>query len=155
MGMDLLTEAQKLQYNQALQDVFDTFARPFNLYIEAQTAVISTSLTYSRFGDHSQNTAINADNTALTPQVFTVTGCILYGNRQPWIDLGLPSDQQIKIKESNGTVRVKVDANGYVLMKQCKLVNLDGFDFQLNSNARPHGLVGQPTRWTFTLEKVD
>ncbi len=153
--MDLLTEAQKLQYNQALQDVFDTFARPFNLYIEAQTAVISTSLTYSRFGDHSQNTAISADNTALTPQVFTVTGCILYGNRQPWIDLGLPSDQQIKIKESNGTVRVKVDANGYALMKQCKLVNLDGFDFQLNSNARPHGLVGQPTRWTFTLEKID
>lgn len=151
----LIPESQAAIYRGALADVFDTFARPFSLYVEAQTATISTSQTYSRFGQHDQNAAINSDNVAVTPIVYTVTGCILYGNGQPWTDFSAGQNGQLKLKESQGKVRIKVEATGYELMKACRLVSLDGFSFQLNSNARPHGLLGAPTRWSFDLEKVD
>ena len=154
-----ITDAQRLIYDAALQSQFDTFARPFQLFVEANVATISTSVEYSRFGQHDQNAAITTENTAVTPQFHTVTGCIYYGNKQPWIDIspdGVGQEaQQIKIKNSEGTVRIKVDATGYVLLKQVKLVNLDGFQFQIDSNARPHGLLGSPTRWTYTLQKVE
>lgn len=151
----LLSSAQGAEYRAALDDVFWTFARPFSLYVEAQNATISTSPSYSRFGQHDQNAAIDEVNVAVAPQVYTVTGCILYGNNQPWLDFSAGKDGQLKLKESNGIVRIKVEATGYQLMKECKLVTLDEFSFQLNSNARPHGLIGSPTRWTFTLEKID
>lgn len=154
----LIPADQAVLYRSALDDVFWTFARPFQLYIEAQTAVISTSLTYSRFGAHDENAPIDADNTAVIPQVYTLTGCILYDNRQPWetFTVGKRTDGgELKLRDSNGIVRIKVDSQGNDLLKNCKLVSLDGFSFQLNSNARPHGLLGAPTRWSYTLEKTD
>lgn len=155
----LISDAARVSMETALQSQFDTFARPFLMYVEANTATISTSLTYSRFGQHDQNAPITEDNTAVTPQSYVVTGCIYYANKQPWLDIapdGINRDaQQLKLRESDGVVRIKVDATGQALLSQVKLVNLDGFNFQLNSNARPHGLLGSPTRWTYTLEKVD
>lgn len=156
----LITDAQRAIYDAALQNQFETFARPFLMYVEANVANISTSLTYSRFGQHDQNAAITEDNTAVTSQVYTVTGCIYYANKQPWLEIAPDGDgfnrnaQQLKLRDSEGVVRIKVDATGYALMQGVKLVNLDGFDFQLDSTARPHGLLGSPTRWTYTLRKV-
>lgn len=155
--MDLLSYSEKVSYDQALQNIFDTFSRPFLIYLEAQQATISTSLTFSRFGQHDQNAAINADNVAVTPQVYTITGCILYGNKQPWDYLGFSvahgkEAQQDKLRDAFGTVRIKVDASGYGLLKQAKLLNLDGFDFNAVSTPRPHGLVGEPNRWTLTYQ---
>ena len=151
----LIPADQAAIYRGALGDVFDTFARPFSLYIEAQTATISTSQTYSRFGQHDQNAAIDADDVAVTPQFYTVTGCIMYGNNQAWTDFSAGRDGQLKLKDGEGKVRIKVEATGYELMKSCRLVSLDGFSFQLNSKPRPHGLLGAPTRWTFVLERVE
>ena len=151
----LLTDGMKSDYDDALYSVFATFMRPFGLFVQAQQAVISTSFTYSRFGDHSQNAAITPDNTVVNPLYQTVSGCIHYANGQPWDYTAAPGDQQNKIRESFGTVRIKVDASGQALLRGCKSVALDGFDFTLISNARPHGLVGAPTRWTYTLQKVD
>ena len=156
--MDLLSPAQKAAFDVAMGNQFDTFKRGFSIYVKAQTAVISTSPNYSRFGPHDQNAAISAVNPAVTPQYQVVSGCILYGNKQPWTYInpgGVNGDstQQLKIRESDGIVRIKVEADGYAIMKDCKMVELDGFQFQLNSTARPHGLVGAPTRWTFTLER--
>lgn len=123
------------------------------MYKEAQSVTISTSPTYSMFGDHSQNAPITADNTAVTPTVYTVTGCILYGNRQPWPDMTV-APEQIKTRVAEGTVRVKVDATGDALMRGAKLVSIDGFSFTVVSTPRPHGLLGDPNRWSYTLQVV-
>lgn len=155
----LISNAQKVYFDQWMDNQFDTFKRPFDIYIEAQTAVISTSPTFSRFGGHGQNAAITAANPAVIPQFTTVEGCILYGNKQPWVYMNPDSAaskrdaQQLKIREANGIVRIKVAIDGYTIMQGCKLVRLDGFNFQLDSTVRPHGLIGAPTRWTYTLER--
>lgn len=152
--MSLLTDAQKSEYDAALYSLFEAFRRPMTLYLEASRATISTSPTYSRFGDHSQMAAITTDNPAVTPLSYTISGCILYGNKQPWDYVGAPGPVQDKLRESFGTLRLKVDPTGYALLKDAKQVVVDGFNFQLVSSPRPHGLV-TPTRYTFTLQKVD
>ena len=149
-----LGDAAKAVYEAAAQKTFDTFKRGFNLYIEGQTANISTNPAYSRFGQHDQNVF----NPAVNPQAFIVSGTIFYPNQQPW-DYVEPQSrtayQQDKLRESFGQIRIKVDGSGYALMAQCKLINVDGFNFKLTTNARPHSVFGPPTRYTFYLVKVD
>lgn len=151
----LVDTTQATIYRAALRDVFETFWRPFTAYVEAQNVTISTSDTYSRFGQHDQNAAIDSDNVTVTPQSYTLTGCITYGRNQPWLDFSAGKDGQLKLKESDGKVRIKVEEQGYAVLKDAKLLTLDGFSFQACSNARPHGLLGSPTRWTLEFEKID
>lgn len=149
----LIGPSAKAILENAAQQVFDTYKRPFTLYIEAATANISTNPNYSRFGQHDQNVF----NPAVNPQAFVVSGTIYYPNQQPW-DYVEPQSrtnyQQDKLRESFGQVRIKVDPSGYALMQGVKLVNLDGFNFKLVQNARPHGMF-TPQRYTFYLVKVD
>lgn len=151
--MNLVGPITQAAVNQGAQDVFDTFKRPFSLYIEAQVVTISTSPAYSRFGQHDQNVF----NPQVNPQVYTVYGTILYGNNQPWEFIepqARANFQQTKLRNSQGLVRIKVDESGYALMQNCKLANLDGFNFTMTSNARPHGMFGIQ-RYTFWLTKTD
>ncbi len=154
----LLDDIQRASYNAAIRGVFETFMLPFQIYLDAQIAVVNTSPSFGgMFGDQSQD-AVGPTSTPLTPQVFTVSGCIRYGNGQPWqfIEGGSRSDyQQNKVRESEGVVRIKVDQSGYAFLKQANQVVLDGITFDLNSTARPHGIVGAPDRYTFTLQRVD
>ncbi len=158
MSHSLLTNTEKASYDAALSSVFATFARPLTVYLEAATAVVNTNPDFAgMFGDASQN-AVGPLSTPVTPQRYTVTGCVLYGNKQPWeyVEPGSRANyQQNKIRESFGSVRLKVDTSGYALLKDANQVVLDGFTFQVVSTARPHGLVGMPNRYSFALQKVD
>ncbi len=154
----LVSPTQAAIYNSALQDQFDTFKGAIGIYVNAQTVTLSTSPTFSRFGQHDQNAMVGPDNTAVTPTLTTIYGTVYYGNGQKWeyIEPGSRGNyQQDKIRESFGTVRIKVASDGYDMMKQCKLAILDGFQFTLISNAKPHGLLFPQTRWDFTLQKLD
>lgn len=154
-GTSYVSATQAAIYNAALDNLFATFARPFSLYVEAQTAVISTDPTYAGpFGQHDQNVF----NPTVTPQVYTVTGCITYGRNQdnPYGEPYPGKDaSQLKNRDTDGTVRIKVQADGYALMRSCKQVSLDGFNFIMTSAPRPHGLLGAPSRWTFTLTRTE
>lgn len=154
MGTNLIPDSERVILESALSDQFATFMRALRVWTDAQSVTISTSPTYSMFGDHSQNSAITDDNTAVTPQFTTISGCILYGNKQPWEYMGIEQGQ-LKLREAEGTVRIKVSADGFALLNNAKLVTLDGFAFQPSSTPRPHGLIGPPTRWTFSYARVE
>lgn len=150
----LLSSAQQAAARAAIRSVFDTFARPFNVYIEAQTVVVSTDPNWSRFGQHDQN----VDQPEVAPIVYTITGCIKYANDQPY-DFMAPyaagGAEQLKLRESDGKVRIKVDASGHALFQSAKRIVLDGVQFDNDSSPRPHGIVGQPDRWSYTISKID
>ncbi len=150
----LISLANQNLYRLPLRDVFDTFARPFSLYIEAKTVNISTDPNWSPFGQHDQMVT----NPEVTPQIYTVTGCILYAAKQGY-DYSTPYDgsqaSQLKLRLSDGSVRIKVESNGYNLLKEAKQVVLDGTTFNVDSAVRPHGIIGAPDRWSFSLTAVD
>lgn len=144
---------QRTALENAVDSVWQTLKRPFTVYTEAQVAYISTSSTYSRFGQRDQNVSAPQVN----PQAQTIYGTIMYGAKQQWDPIA-PENRsnydQDKIRNSMGQVRIKVDATGYEIMKNCKKIQLDGFDFTITSNSRPHGLF-TPQRYTFFLDKTD
>lgn len=150
----LLSVSQKSMIRASLKDVFDTFARPFTVYVEAQQLTISTDPSYSRFGQHDQN----VDHPAVLPQSYTLTGCILYGSKQPFdymASFGTDTSKQNKVRVAEGKVRVKVDATGYALFKDAKRIVIDGINFDNDSTPRPHGIVGAPDRYSFDLTRVE
>ncbi len=152
-----LSDTDRVVFNAALFGVFETFKREFTLYLDARTAVVNTTPNFAgMFGDASQN-ATGPGATPVAPQLYVLSGCIKYGNGQPWEFIGPVgnNDQQNKVRESEGQVRIKVDRSGYALLKDCQQVVLDGFTFTLDTTPRPHGLVGDPDRWTFHMLKVD
>jgi hypothetical protein len=150
-----LTDAMKSDYDNALYTQFDTFKRPFTVWLNAQIAIVNTNPNFAgQFGDQSQNVL----TTPVTSQPYVISGVIKYGNQQPWeyIEPGSRGNyHQDKVRESFGKVSIKVDASGYALFSQVKQVELDGLTFQMGSTPRPHGLVGAPTRWTYTLDSDD
>ena len=153
-----LSDEEKSSYSDALYGVFSTFMRPFSIYVDAKVAVVNTTPDFAgMFGDQSMN-AVGPTTTPVVPQSFIISGCILYDNKQPWeyIELGSRGNyQQNKVRESFGLVRVKVQPTGYNLMKDVEQIVLDGFTFVNDSTPRPHGLVGNPSYYTFSLQRVD
>lgn len=155
MGTSYIPDlSYQAELESLVTNVWTTFARPFTLYIEAQKAFISTNPNFSRFGQHDQNVF----SPPVTPQYYTVTGTILYGKSQNW-DYIEPASRtnysQDKVRNQFGTVRIKVDATGYALMQQVKLIQLDGFEFKITSTAKPIGLFANQVRFAFFLEKID
>lgn len=151
MSSNLLSTIERSTFEDALDSVFQSYKRQFFLYIDAQTAVISTGPS-PRFAQHDQNVF----NPPVTPQIYTLSGCILHANKEPWEYMEPQTRanyQQLKLRDPGGTVRLKVDYSGFLLMKECKMVDIDGIQFMLNSTARPHGLL-TPIRYSFNLTNV-
>lgn len=153
MSIPPIGQSLKNTLEAAAQWVFDNTKRPLTVYIEAAIANISTNPNYSRFGQHDQNVF----NPAVNPQATVISGCLMYGNKQEWDYIEPQSRtnyEQLKLRESFGMLRLKVDPSGYALLTNCKLVNVDGFDFKVVQNAKPHGMF-TPQRYTFFLQRVD
>ncbi len=148
----------KSDYDQAMYSIFASFMRPFTIYVDAAVAVVNTNPNFAgMFGDASQQ-ATGPTVTPMTPQSYLVSGCILYGNKQPWefVEPGSRGNyQQNKVRESEGLCRIKTTPTGYNLLKQCEQVTVDGITFVNDSTPRPHGLVGAPSYYTFNLKVVD
>ena len=156
--MSYITPAMASEYRNALYGVWETFARPLSVYLDAKVLVVNTTPSFAgMFGDASQD-ATGPSTTLVTPQVYIISGCINYANGQPWEYVSSDTragSQQNKVRESDGKVKIKVNATGYALLNQAQQVLLDGYTFSLNSTPRPHGIVGQPDRWTFELLRTD
>lgn len=158
MAMSTISQPLKDTLEAAAEWAFQQFMRQFTVYTEAQTTYISTSPQYSRFGQHDQNVTNTGQSPRVTPNVTTINGTLLYAKGQPYSYVApetRSSYETNKLRESFGTLRLKVDSTGYALLCNSKLVNVDGFDFKLISNARPHSVFGPPTRFDFLLQKVD
>ena len=145
---DLITPENKALYSAALKDVWDTFKRPFVLMIEAELAtIVPEDPNWSPFGQQDQN---SLPPPQLVPKQYAVYATIKYSNGQEY-DFSTLGDQQLKLRNSEGRVRLKLDAEGYALMKQCKQVSLDDMLFEIDTTPRPHGLFS-PDRWTYHLQ---
>ena len=144
----LIEQTDKDLMQSAMMDVFDTFKRPIEIYKEPERIIISTNYNYSRFGDNSQNQL----NPPVSPVSIIVNACILHEKKQRYVYVDA-DDSQLKLKDAEGQVRIKVDITGYNAMIGAKNITLDGFEYRNVSTPRPHGLF-TPSLWTFYLQRV-
>ena len=131
------------------KNAIDTFVRPFTVYLEATRTIVQTDPNWNPFSYNQNSTGVQ-----YTPNPITVSGRILYDKNQEWnyarpyVGRG-PNEGQLKQKDQTArSVRIKVDASGASVLNSTKKLNLDGFNFDLESIQRPHGLFSTET-YTF------
>ena len=123
------------------QGVIDTFTRVFTVYQEPTRLVIATDPNYNPYS-FSQTTG----SIQYIPNPIQLSGRILYDKQQEWgfvrpyVGRG-PNEGQLKIKDqTTRSVRIKVDASGAAILQAGKKFTIDGLNFDLESQQRPHGL---------------
>lgn len=149
--MSLLTQAEK----EALTADFDQYAastwlNPLIVWQEPQRTIITEDLNYNPYTSYNQNST----TVPVTPVATTISGRILWDKQQEWKFMtpynGRGANEgQIKTKDQTSRAcRLKVDASGYTLLKDCKIVQIDGVQLVPESQPRPHGLFWA-TYYTF------
>jgi len=146
-----LSDTEKAAIETEFHNVFDTLKRPLIVYSAPEKIYASTDPNFSRFGQFGQNNEMQ--NEDINQQQYqTIQACILY-NKNPDFeqynkDKTGGTYEQLKVRDVNLKVRIKVDIDGYNVLKDAKLLQLDGLEFLKDSPPRPHGLFGA-TRWSF------
>ena len=147
----LLSDSEKNAMEASLNDVFDTFKRPIVVYSSPEKIYVSTDPNFSRFGQFGQNNEmekqeINSQN------IQTIYATILYSKNQDFEQFNKDKTggtyEQIKVRDNNVKVRIRVDSTGYATLKDAKLIQLDGREFIKDSPSRGHGLFAS-VRWDF------
>jgi hypothetical protein len=145
----LIDDAEKNAEQTAMLDVFDTFKRPFVVYVEAEKVIINTNPNFSRFGNNAQNMT----NPTVVPQPFTIYGVIKHKEDQQYEYVGA-DDVQIKVKSAKGRCRIKVRIEDAQPLIRAKQFEIDGFQYKPDSTPRPHGLF-TPALYTFYLVRSE
>lgn len=146
----LFSDAEKAALVNDFQSVVQTFLRPLTIYQEATKTVIVSNPNYNPYQSYNQN------NTQVlnTPNPIVISGRILYDKNQEWSFVKPfagrgAGEGSLKVKDqTTRSVRVKVDYSGYMLLKDAKQYEIDGYLFANESIARPHGLF-TPDSYTF------
>lgn len=141
--MSFFTNQDKFFLSSELDKVAKSFERPITISLEAKKAIISTNPNFNRFQANDQN--LISQNPENVPTLYTVMARVLYEKQQP-VNYSQPyvggskSDAQAKLVNQEGRVRIKMDMSGAALLKDARLVELDGTPYNIDSSNRLHGL---------------
>lgn len=144
-----LSTAQKDFINEVIDDVFDTFSREISVYSNPQETVISTSSSYNYF----YNADIpSVDNREFVTVKNTFQAKIKYLDQSKAPVAG--ADTQQKIEYPNGSVKIKVPAAAYAILKEARRVEFDGRRYSIASDSKPYGMFG-PRYYSFILSPIN
>lgn len=142
-----LTQNQKENIKSIIDRIHETFARDITVFKIGTRTAISSSQNYN-FIYRQQST-----NTETTEVFQTFKARIKYVSAEEQL---LPDGNagQDKIILPAGSVKIKVDINGYNYLKEAKRVEFDGFRFSIKSDGKPLGMFG-PQYYEFLLLPID
>jgi hypothetical protein len=149
MATSYISAAQKSFINSAMDNIHETFAREITVIMNPTLVVISTSPSYNHFYKRDLD---NTSYSQLEPQSFTFKARISYVNQTQGVFPGAQLQQ--KIIYPSGTVKIKVQYDGYVKLKEARKVDLDGRRYSIASDYKPYGMFG-PQYYSFLLSPID
>jgi hypothetical protein len=145
-----LSENQKTNIKSIIDQIHDTFAREITVFKIGQRTVISSSANYNAL--YRQQSA----NTETTEVSQTFQARIKYVEMSETLlqESQSNSSGQDKIILPAGTVKIKVNLEGYEYVREAKRVELDGRRFSIKSDGKPLGMFG-PQYYEFILIPMD
>ena len=148
--MDLLSDAEKIDLRNSLEDIHDTWKRSVAFYKKPEEVVISTN------SDHNFLLGGSPDNTEIQlvqqSGVFDVR--IHYQKRQTIRPFSDGTDNEIKLSIYEGEVRLKVKEDAHQYLQDTERVVFDGYNFTIADMERPHGLFSNDF-YTYYLRRVN
>jgi hypothetical protein len=145
-----LSENQKTNIKSIIDQIHETFAREITVFKIGQRTVISSSANYNALYRQ------QSSNTATTEVSQTFQARIKYVEMSETLlqDSQSNSSGQDKIILPEGTVKIKVNLEGYEYVREAKRVELDGRRFSIKSDGKPLGMFG-PQYYEFILIPMD
>ena len=143
------TAAEKDYLSSFIDDIHDTWKREIVVYQEAEKTILSTDPNFNPIFRR------NITNVEVEVSKSTIEARIYYGRNQEVAGInenGL--DFQTKLGVPIGWVRLKVDPDGYEVLKDAKRIEFDGKVFKPLSSNRPHGLF-DVRYYTFYLQPIE
>lgn len=148
-----LSENQKNNIKSIIDQIHDTFAREITVFKIGQRVAISSSPNYNAlYRQQSSNTS-----TTEVSQTFQARIKYVEMNEELLQDSSSNSaysSGQDKIILPAGTVKIKVNLEGYEYVREAKRVELDGRRFSIKSDGKPLGMFG-PQYYEFILIPMD
>ncbi len=142
-----LSQNQKDNIKSIIDRIHDTFAREITVFKIGTRTAIASSQNYNFV--YRQQSA----NTVTTEVSQTFFARIKYVSAEEQI-LPDPKAGQDKIIIPAGSVKIKVNLDGYNYLKEAKRVEFDGFRFSIKSDGKPLGMFG-PQYYEFVLLPID
>jgi hypothetical protein len=149
-----LSENQKTNIKSIIDQIHDTFAREITVFKIGQRTTIASSPTYNALyrqqSSNSQTTEVS--------QTFQARIKYVEMNEELLRDSSSTNSSfsagQDKIILPAGTVKIKVNLEGYEYVREAKRVELDGRRFSIKSDGKPLGMFG-PQYYEFILIPMD
>ena len=149
---DLFTSSEKSDLESIFDDLHDTFGRNLIAYKESKKTILSTNADYNFLYNNVRGGATQTIKNVI--QYTTIKARILYEDKQRETLYDREANAQIKVDRPVGNVRIKVDYDGYLYLKDSKRIELDGKTFVFDSDVRPFGLFS-PKYYTFYLRPAE
>ena len=149
-----LSENQKNNIRSIIDQIHDTFAREITVFKIGQRTVIASSPTYNAlYRQQSVNTSTTEVSQTFQARIkYVDIGEEFLSNSKAGNDSN--NGGQDKIIIPTGTVKIKVNLEGFNYVKEAKRVELDGRRFAIKSDGKPLGMFG-PQYYEFILTPID
>lgn len=148
----LINLSRQNKVTAALADLHDTFSREIVVYKNAKKVAISSSPQYnSIYGNAGASTSIDYETVSAT---FMARIYYIKSDEEHFSDLNTNKGSQNKIIMPQGSVKIVVDPDGYLYIKEARKVEFDGITFAIRSDGNPMGLFANQY-YEFYLTPID
>lgn len=151
-----LSQNQKNNIKSIIDQIHDTFSREITVFKIGQRVTIASSPTYnSLYRQQSSNVSTTEISKTFQARIkYVEMNEELFQKSTAKSSSANSSAGQDKIILPSGTVKIKVDLEGYEYVREAKRIELDGRRFSIKSDAKPLGMFG-PQYYEFILIPID
>lgn len=135
-----------------LADLHDTFSREITVYKNAKRIAIASSPSFNAIYGTSGST--NTSEYQTVSQTFMARIYYLKMDEEFFANSSAENKSQSKIIMPNGSVKIVVDPQGYLFIKEARKVEFDGITFSIRSDGNPIGLFNNQY-YEFLLTPID
>lgn len=135
-----------------LADLHDTFSREITVYKNAKRVAIASSPSFNAI--YGTSGATNTSEYQTVSQTFSARIYYIKMDEEFLSNSSADTDSQSKIIMPNGSVKIVVDPEGYLFIKEARKVEFDGISFAIRSDGNPIGLFSNQY-YEFLLTPID
>jgi hypothetical protein len=135
-----------------LADLHDTFSREITVYKNAKRVAIASSASFNAI--YGTSGATNTSEYQTVSKTFSARIYYVKMDEEFLSSSSSYADAQNKIIMPNGSVKIVVDPEGYLFIKEARKVEFDGITFSIRSDGNPIGLFSNQY-YEFFLTPID
>lgn len=132
---DLISNSDKIKFDNAFDDIHDTFAREITIFKKEKKIFIATDSTYNALYSRIKNQK-GSDKVV---EVIKLKARIAYAGNFEFLRQN-SENEILGIDIPSDHIRIKVNQEGYNLIKQATDIEVDGELFNVNSDAAKSGM---------------